>query len=137
MPKVTTRRKRIRLPFLVVHVPVGWEVKPLTAAEKKARQKKREDEAKKAKEQVEQHAKAQQRPAKKAAAPKATPPAQSGAQWPYGQQGPAPAKKAAKGKSRSGQLCGQPLKRGGGTCKRVVTNVPCPEHPAGKPRATP
>lgn len=39
MPKTTVRRKKVNLGLLVLHVPIGWEVKPLTPAERKARRK--------------------------------------------------------------------------------------------------
>lgn len=135
---VTTKRTKVKLPFITFQVVTGWEVKPLTAAQKK----KRKDDRAKAKEQrakdrleqakvaqvhVEQHAKAQ---AKRSAAKPVTQSSVGAAVLPPKGR-TAPAKKA----TRAGQLCGQPTKSGG-TCKRVVTNVPCPEHPAGRPKGS-
>lgn len=135
---VTTKRKKVKLPFFTFQVPVGWEAKPLTPAQKKARkvakEKARREAAKAAQQQVQAHTTAQQAAKKTPPAPARPPRATVGAAVlpPTGRA--APAKKAPA--RRSGQLCGQPTKAGG-TCRRVVTTVPCPEHPAGRPTGRP
>ncbi len=136
---ITTKRKKVKLPFFTFQVPVGWEAKPLTAAQKKKRkadkQKARQEAAKAAQQQVQAHTTAQQAakktaPARAKSAPRPT--VGAAVLPPTGRA--APAKKAPA--PRSGQLCGQPTKSGG-TCRRVVATVPCPEHPAGRPGGRP
>ncbi len=125
---IKTKRKKIKLPFFTFQVVTGWEATPLTAAQKKKRradrEKARQEQAKEAQRHLQAHASRQ--PVKKQAEPTTSP------ARPVGAAGHGPAKTRTRS---SGNLCGQPTKQGG-TCKRVVTNVPCPDHPAGKPKGS-
>lgn len=123
---IVTKRKKVRLPFFTFQMPVGWEAKPLTAAEKKRRKADKEKARKERAEEAQRHLQAHaSRQPDKATATQAKPPK------PVGAAGYGPAK--TRSARPSGNLCGQPTKQGG-TCKRVVTNEPCPIHPAGKPK---
>ncbi len=126
---VTKKRKKVKLPFITFQVVTGLEVKPLTAAEKKRRkadrEKARQERAKEAQRHLQAHMSRQ--PATKAQAAAKAP-------KPVGAAGYGAAKtKTARKPAAAGQLCGQPNKTTGGTCKRRVATKPCPDHPAGRP----
>ena len=123
---IVTKRKKVRLPFFTFQIPVGWEAKPLTAAEKKRRKADKEKERQERAEEAQKHLQAHM--SRQPAKPEPTQPRPA---KPVGAAGYGPAKTRAT--RSAGNLCGQPTKRGG-TCKRVVTNVPCPDHPAGRPK---
>lgn len=123
---IKTKRKKIKLPFFTFQVVTGWEATPLTAAQKKKRkadqEKARQEQAREAQKHLQAHMSRQEKkqPAATVKQPRSV-----------GAAGHGPAK--ARTTRGSGNLCGQPTKQGG-SCKRVVTNVPCPDHPAGKPK---
>lgn len=135
---VTKKRKKIKLPFITFQVVTGLEA--LTEAQRKkrradkakareARATARREQAKVASVHVQQHTKAQAA-RKGAPAPQAAPAPRStvGAAVM-----PKPGRAAPTKRAASGQLCGQPNKTTGGTCKRRIATKPCPDHPAGRP----
>ena len=136
---VTTKHKKVKLPFFEFQVPVGWKATPLTPAQKKKRradkEKARQAAAKAAQKEIQEHEKAKRAAAAKAAPAKSAAQPQAAPAGPRSTVGAAVMPKpgrAAPTKKPTGKLCGQRT-ADGGTCKRVVTTVPCPKHPQGRP----